>query len=127
MPVAHPCPDWKLPILVRFRGEDQKIIHPIAFHEILEVVQFESGLGSFANDHVFTDAVILPVALAINDANLRSWFERQAKITEQRNRMGYLMVGLEQQHGINAVGRKVWVVRLAEDRIELLPEFMFTT
>jgi len=104
---------------VRFRGEDQKIIHPIAFHEILEVMQFESGLGSFANDHVFTDAVILRVAIAINDANLRSWFERRAKITEQRNRMGYLMVGLEQQHSVNAVGRKVWVVRPAEDRLIL--------
>ena len=68
--------------LVRLRGEDQKIIHPVAFHEILDVVQFVSGSCSFANEHIFIDAMILPVAVAINDANLRSWLKRQAKVTE---------------------------------------------
>ena len=60
--------------LIRLRSEDQKIIHAVGFHEILRVEQFVSGLGGFANDHVFTHAMISSVAIAINDANLRSWF-----------------------------------------------------
>ena len=67
-----PSPEWGVP-LIRFRGEDQKIIHVVGFHEILRVAQFVSGLGGFANDHVFIHAMIFSVAIAINDANLRSW------------------------------------------------------
>jgi hypothetical protein len=60
--------------LIRLRSEDQKIIHAVGFHEILRVEQLVSSLGGFANDHVFTHAMIFSVAIAINDANLRSWF-----------------------------------------------------
>src|SRR5713101_3090165 len=31
--------------------------------------------------------------------------------------MSYLVVGLEQQHGVDAVGRELWIVGLAEDRL----------
>src|SRR5208282_2515549 len=31
--------------------------------------------------------------------------------------MGYLVVGLEQQHGVDAVGRDLWIVGFAEDRL----------
>jgi len=60
--------------LVWLCTEDQEIIHAIGFYEILRVAQFVSGLSSFANDYVFTDAMIFSVAIAINDANLGSWF-----------------------------------------------------
>src|SRR5438874_8999331 len=39
--------------------------------------------------------------------------------------MGYLMVSLEQQHGINAVGSKLWIVRLAEDRLYVVQLLFF--
>ena len=57
---------------IRLRSEDQKIIHAVGFHEILRVAQFISGLGGFANDHVLAHAMIFSVAIAIDDANLRS-------------------------------------------------------
>jgi hypothetical protein len=59
----------KRPALLRLGSEDQKIIHAVGFHEILRVAQFVSGLGGFANDHVFAHAMICSVATAINDAN----------------------------------------------------------
>jgi hypothetical protein len=62
--------------LVRLPSEDQKIIHAIGFHEILLVEQFVSGLDGFANDHIFTHAMIASVAIAINDSNPSSWSKR---------------------------------------------------
>jgi hypothetical protein len=38
--------------------------------------------------------------------------------------MGYLVVGLEQQYGIDAVGWELWIVGLAEDRL-YVPELLF--
>src|SRR5882757_2062304 len=38
--------------------------------------------------------------------------------------MGYLVVGLEQQHGVDADGRDLWIVGLAEDRLYVL-ELLF--
>ena len=62
--------------LIRLLSEDQKIIHAVGFHEILRVTQFVSGLGGFANDDVFTHAMIFSVAIAINNADLGSWLKR---------------------------------------------------
>src|SRR5437588_10152215 len=39
--------------------------------------------------------------------------------------MGYLVVGLEQQHGVDAVGRDLWIVGLAEDRLYVLELLFF--
>lgn len=72
--VVVPARDSSGRTLIRLRSEDQKIIHAVRFHEILRVEQLVSSLGSFPNDHVFTHAMIFSVAIAINDANLRSWF-----------------------------------------------------
>src|SRR5580658_503604 len=60
--------------LVWLCTEDQEIIHSVGFYEILRVAQFVSGLSGFANDYVLIDAMIFSVAIAINDANLGSWF-----------------------------------------------------
>src|ERR1700756_37200 len=38
--------------------------------------------------------------------------------------MGYLVVSLEQQHDIDAVGRELWIVGLAQDRL-YVPELLF--
>src|SRR5579864_2974163 len=38
--------------------------------------------------------------------------------------MGYFVVGLEQQHGINTIGRKLRIVGLAEDRPDIV-ELLF--
>src|SRR5882724_6504708 len=38
--------------------------------------------------------------------------------------MGYLVVGLEQQHGVDADGWDLWIVGLAEDRLYVL-ELLF--
>src|SRR6266849_3967905 len=39
--------------------------------------------------------------------------------------MGYLVVGLEQQHSVDAVGRDLWIVGLAEDRPYVLELLFF--
>src|ERR1700690_427725 len=39
--------------------------------------------------------------------------------------MGYLVVGLEQQHGVDAVGRELWIVGLAEDCLYVLEVLFF--
>jgi hypothetical protein len=61
--------------LIRLRGKDQKIIHAVGFYEILRVAQFVSGLGGFANDCVFSDAMIFCIAIAVDDANPGSWLK----------------------------------------------------
>jgi hypothetical protein len=66
--------EWAL-ALIPLHNEDQKIIYAVGFHEILCVAQFVSRLRRFANDHIFTYAVIFPVAIAINDANLGPRFQ----------------------------------------------------
>jgi len=81
--------------LVWLPSEDQKIIHAIGFHEILCVEQFVSGPDIFANDHIFTHAMIGSVAIAINDSDPSSWSKRGAKVPEQHNRMGQFVVGLD--------------------------------
>ena len=62
--------------LIRLSGEDEEIIHPVAFHEILSVTQNVSCFGGFANNNILAHPVISSVPIAINDANLRSWFQR---------------------------------------------------
>src|SRR5271163_4249554 len=39
--------------------------------------------------------------------------------------MGYLVVGLEQQHGVDAVGWDLWIVGFAEDRLYVLELLFF--
>src|ERR1700680_4173767 len=39
--------------------------------------------------------------------------------------MGYLVVGLEQQHGVDAVGWDLWIVGFAEDRFYILELLFF--
>src|SRR6202521_345627 len=39
--------------------------------------------------------------------------------------MGYLVVSLEQQHGVDAVGGDLWIVGVAEDRLYILEMLFF--
>src|SRR4029077_9913683 len=39
--------------------------------------------------------------------------------------MGYLVVGLEKQHGVDAVGWDLWIVGVAQDRLYILELLFF--
>ena len=54
---------------VRFRDKDKKVIHSVAFDEIIGTLQLVSGGGGFADHYVFTNAVVLRVAGAVDESD----------------------------------------------------------
>ena len=43
-----------------------------------------------------------------------------AQIAQQNNRLGNFMIGLQKEHGVDAVGRQIRIVWLAQDRLDVL-------
>src|SRR6516225_6286358 len=61
--------------LVEFRLslEHQKVVHAVAFDEIVLVDQLEASSARLPDDDPGVDAVVAAVAVAIDDPHQRSW------------------------------------------------------
>jgi len=61
-----------------------------------------AGLGHFTLYDFGHDAVVGPVAVAVDDADLCTGFKRCAELFHERDGMGEFMIGLEDQYGVDA-------------------------
>src|SRR5580698_164681 len=66
------------PTKLRFHGEDQKIVHAIALHEVILRLQSVARIGCLFNHDVRRYAMILSVSVAVDDSNFRSGTKRRA-------------------------------------------------
>ena len=84
-------------------SENQKIVHVVRLDEIGLFNQAISGFAGFLNDYIFVDSVIFAVAVAIDDPDTSARPEALPEVRQQLHGTRHFMVGLQEQHRIDAV------------------------
>src|SRR4029077_16668080 len=72
---------------------------------------------------VAVDAVILGFAVAVDDADLGAGAKSGAQVAQESDGLGDLVVGLQEQNGVDLVGGQEGVVFVAEDGVHVMELF----
>ena len=75
-------------------AENQEVIHIVRLDEVMLLYQREAGTFGFFDDQVAVEAVIVALAVAVNDAEQCTGAQSLAGALQQTNRLGDLMVSL---------------------------------
>src|SRR5438105_15108842 len=95
--------------------EDEEVVLAVGFYKIILLDEAIAGLCSFLDHNILLDAMILAIAVAIDNADRRATSKRLAQVLQQEDRRCDFVVGLEYQNGIHAVRRQLRIVRSAQD------------
>ena len=87
-----------------------------SLHKIVVLFQQPvARLAGLAQHDLLIHAVVRAVAVAIDDADARARPQRASQIAHQHHRVGDFVIGLQQKHGIDAVGRQLGIVRACRE------------
>ena len=93
------------------------------FYEVVLFDQAITRLRGFLYYNVLLNTMILAVAVTVDDAETGAAAKRPSQVFQQDYRSGDLVVGLQYQNGIHAVGRQLRIIRRAENGFHIVESF----
>ena len=97
--------------------EDEEIIHLVAFHKVVLLDQCVTGFFRFADHDLAVYSVVFAVSIAVDDSDSCARPQSGTQVAQKSDRMGDLVIGLEQQHGVNGAEDQFGVVSPAENSL----------
>ena len=82
--------------------------------------QPEACLAGLAQNHLLLDAMVRAISVTLYNSHPSAGLKRHTQIAHQNNRVCYLVIGLEEEYGIDAVGGQLGIVGPTQDRLDVL-------
>ncbi len=120
--MGHPVSE---PLLAFFK--DEEVVLAIVFGEVETADLAKPGALDFGADSGFGEAVVVALAVFVNDAEAGVVAHGKMERGEHWLRVGDLVVDLQHQHGVDGVGWEFGVLGCAEDGLNVVEVFFIGT